>query len=378
VSLIGFSALALYLMLLALKAMLGWRYAATHPEAETLQGSVSVMQPILSGDPLLETTLHRNLKLAPPWVRFVWLIDEDDAEGQRIASKLAQDSRVEIVLCPPAGAATNPKTAKLQRGLGQVNTDYVAVLDDDTMLERDNLAKALAALQRADLYTGLPCYLPGDTFCSALVAHFVNNNSILTYLPLLWFKAPFTINGMFYVMRTSQAKQWDCFAAIEGKLCDDFALADHVKSRGGIIQQGITPQTLQTSVVDGRQYMQLMHRWFAFANVLVASQRWYDQVLLAAFLGLPPLLLWLGLLSVASGWPGAAIVAAALLFRHGMIRTLHYMVFRAPPAFSWYLSIIAELLQPLHLLHSIFWRTLRWRTRRVYLEPGGGFSYVDR
>lgn len=37
------------------------------------------------------------------------------------------------------------------------------------------------------------------------------------------------------------------------------------------------------------------------------------------------------------------------------------------------LSICAEVLQPLHLLHAAVVRTIRWRTRRYRVLPDGRF-----
>jgi len=40
------------------------------------------------------------------------------------------------------------------------------------------------------------------------------------------------------------------------------------------------------------------------------------------------------------------------------------------------LSLFAELLQPLHLLHALCVRTVRWRSRRYRVRADGGFHAV--
>ncbi len=317
-STVGDGALAAYLGILGVRYFLSRRYAVTHREECLDEGPVTVLQPILSGDSLLEETLRGNLRQAPPWARFLWLIDEDDEEAQRLTARLRDESsgRADILVCPPAVSGSNPKTVKLQYGLEEVATPYLAVLDDDTLLSDNSLGKAVVGLRSCDLYTGLPCYLPGSSFWSALVAYFVNNNSILTYLPLLPLVGPLSINGMFYVMRTQTVRDIGGFTPILDQLCDDYALARHVRAHGGVIRQSTAPHRLRTTVTGPGAYFRLMHRWFVFARVLVCDQPAQVVLLLLVFLVLPPLLLWIGLLSLFGGLASGLLLAATLIVRH--------------------------------------------------------------
>jgi ceramide glucosyltransferase len=328
---------------------------------------MTILQPILSGDPALGETLRCNLEAVQ--ARFLWLVDEDDAEGLRITGELAAGSngRAVILRCPPVSGNDNPKTVKLQRGLAAVETEYIAVLDDDTIVTPKHLSRAVFALRSCTLYTGLPCYLGGAGFWSSLVTHFVNNNSTLTYLPLLPLIGPLTINGMFYVMRSEELRAMGGFAPITAKLCDDYALATLVRSHGGTIRQGVTRQYLRTTVPSAGHYVRLMHRWFLFANILVRDQPFGVQLLLFVALGLPPLLLWTGFATLSYALP------LVLLLRHFVIGSLQDP---ASGGNSAILSILSELLQPLHWLHATLQHTLRWRTRRIALGADGTFSYI--
>ncbi len=383
---VGLVSLSLSLSILTTKYLLARRCAATHREDETLHAPITVLQPILSGDPQLEQTLRSNLRQWGEEVRVLWLVDEDDVEGQRVTSTV-NDPRVAVLLCPPPNADANPKSIKLQRALAQVDTPYVAILDDDTILASpDHLGRAMFALQSCTLYTGLPSYLAGGNLWSSLVAHFVNNNSILTYLPLLPLTAPLTINGMFYVMRTAELRAMGGFEPIVSKLCDDYALAALVKQHGGTIRQGITPQFLRTTVPDARRYIAIMQRWFLFANVLLRDQPFRLQLLLIPFLGLPPLFFALSFLSVLGGILSSLLLATALVLRHLILRSLHRALLgptidghsdlRLQLAFNPLTSIVSELLQPLHWLHACVQHSLQWRTRRIELRRDGTFSYV--
>jgi ceramide glucosyltransferase len=382
VSSIGLTALALYLAILGSKFVLARRYAATHREDDSLDAPIAILQPILGGDPALEQTLRANLAQAPAHARFVWLVDDDDVEGQRVTSSI-DDARVRIVRCPPPRAhenplPENPKTAKLQRALADIDTPFVAILDDDTILAPAHIGRALHALQSCTLYTGLPCYLPGPNLWSSLVAHFVNNNSILTYLALLPLTPPLTINGMFYAMRTEDLRAMGGFAPIVEKLCDDYALASLVKQHGGTIRQGVTPQFLRTTIPDARRYAAIMQRWFLFANVLLRDQPARLQLLVVPLMGFPPLLFMLSFFSIAGGIVPTLILGSALLVRHVLLRNLHASIFHTRIAFNPFTSILSELLQPLHWLHACVQHSLQWRTRRITLGRDGTFSYVGQ
>ena len=376
-SAIGIGGLGAYLGIFALKFALSWRYASLHRETEVAEAPITVMQPILSGDPFLAFSLRHNLEVTPSFATFLWLLDENDAEAWRIADSLVSQwpDRVRLLSCPAAPANVNPKSYKLQHALTQITTPYVAVLDDDTILEDQNLGKAIVALESCDLYTGLPCYLPGGNFWSSLVTHFVNNNSIVTYLPVLHFLPPISINGMFYVLRTQKLRDIGGFTPILDQLCDDYALARLVKSHGGVIRQAITPVLLHTTVTGIGHYVRLMHRWFVFARVLTRDQPIGVLALLFVFLGLPPVLLWMSLLTFFGGWFALAL-PVALVVRHLCLRLLHHLVFGRASSFSIVDSLVVELLQPLHWLHATFQKTLRWRTRVIHLEHNGVFRTI--
>jgi ceramide glucosyltransferase len=380
IGLVGLVALGAYLGLLVLRAALASSYAKTHRETATRSELITVVQPILSGDPALESALRANLEIfaRDQSIRVLWLIDENDAEGRRLGNELATE-QVSVLLCAQPGAHENPKTAKLEHALTSVSTPLIAVLDDDTVLSPDHLGRAIAALSTSTLYTGLPCYLPGTNLWSSLVAHFVNNNSILTYLPLLPMTPPLTINGMFYVMRMDELRAMGGFTSIKGKLCDDYALAAQVKAHGGSIRQGTTPLFLRTTVPDARRYFGLMQRWFLFANVLLRDQPARLQLLVVPLLGLPPLLFALSFLSLTAGLIPSLLFVFALAFRHLALRSLHRLVLgETELRFHPLVSILSELLQPVHWLHASLQHTLQWRTRRIVLGPDGTFSYVGQ
>lgn len=83
-----------YVALFAWKARAAFAYAREENRsigdvaADHKPYELTVLQPILSGDPTLESCLEANLSAHGEGTAFLWLVDDDDAEAQRIAEKL--------------------------------------------------------------------------------------------------------------------------------------------------------------------------------------------------------------------------------------------------------------------------------------------------
>ena len=120
-----------------------------------------------------------------------------------------------------------------------------------------------------------------------------------------------------------------------------------------------------------------MHRWFLFALLLLRAQPPGYKVLIASLHGLPPLLLWAVLLSAARRPEASALVAAVITLaaRAALIASVHRAI-GTPGQHRLLLSLVSELLQPLHLLHAAVWRRIVWRTRRYRVHDDRHFEAV--
>ncbi|MCU0862498.1 MAG: glycosyltransferase [Planctomycetes bacterium] len=357
-----------YLGLLLVKAGLAQHRLRRAPAtaASERMAQVTVLQPILAGDPGLGAILAEQV-VALPEARFLWLIDDDDAEAQRLTAALAAPTggRVHVQSFAPAPAGCNPKAFKLARAMPVVATEYVLVLDDDARLPAASLATLLAALDHHELATALPHYRVGASWPARWLAQFVNDNAALTYLAPLAFVSPVTINGMAYTMRTERLRCLGGFHAIERQLTDDLAIADLVRAAGGRIAQTAAPVAMQTDLPHWSRYVAQMHRWMLFATLLLRRQSLATNLLITVLGGVHPLLLWGGV-GLAAARPGAVTalpLLVLLVVRWWVLRRL--LQLQAPTCSSRPLvSILVELVQPLHLLHAACRRTIRWRTRR--------------
>jgi ceramide glucosyltransferase len=366
-------ALGLYLLLLAMKGFGAWLYIRRFPAPSTAASMVpvTVCQAILSGDPALEATLAATVE-ALPNACFIWLIDSDDPTADDVTTRIRarHAGRPICVLClPPPADGINPKLVKLEAARAVMSTGILVVLDDDTRLSRSSLAVLVESLERCELATGLPFYRDADTIHGQLLAQFVNNNAALAYLPPLILAPPVSINGMCYALKTETITQINGFAPLLHHLTDDLAVADAVRDAGGRLVQTPYPQEVGTTIRSFAGYVRQMHRWYVFALLLMRRQRPGLNILMLVFYGLPPLLLAFAIAATLRQptLRFVGLLLATLVLRSVMLRSLQIRLTGAARHRPM-LSLASELLQPLHLLHAMLVKSIRWRTRhyRVY------------
>ena len=318
---------------------------------------VTVMQPILSGDPALETVLDATVQNLPE-ATFLWLIDVDDAEAARVTQRLQaryRHQQIHICLCPDAPEGVNPKLCKLEQGRKQVKTALVLVLDDDAVLTASSLNMMTA-----------------NNMPSRLLAQFVNDNSALTYLPLLPFARPLTINGMCYLLPLRVLESVGGFTPVLRHLTDDLALATLLTRAGVNIVQSVAPVCVQTSVPTVSRYFRQMHRWFLFATLLMREKSAGTNLMILLLQGIHPLLLWAMVILAFGSVMNGVVLVVALCIRHvalGQIQRRVSVMISARPV----MSVLSELLQPVHLVHALVNRTIYWRSRRYRIFSNDHF-----
>jgi ceramide glucosyltransferase len=364
-----------------------WKYALVRrffqralpaPAASQLP-LVSILQPILSGDPLLEPTLSANLGLRSAYpVEWIWLVDSEDSAGQRICARVLArhpDAPVQVLLRPAPTAAENPKLAKLIVGSRAATGMVLCVLDDDTQLPDFGLEQCLPWLDLpgAGLVFGLPYYTSFDNFWSSLVAAFVNSQSLTTYLPYAEVSEPVTINGMWYAMRRDVFERIGGFVGLERFVSDDFAVAQRVRSHGLRLIQTSLRHPIGTTVDGPGHYLRLIQRWLIFPREsLMRHLRLRDRAL---FYGLT-------LVPIGATW----LALAGLAYRHTRPAGLAYLIVSnlialeinrcyldgATPIRRLWLYPLVQILLPAQALAALIApRRITWRGRVIRIERGG-------
>ena len=276
----------------------------------------TVVQPILSGDPRLESDLRANLQQTKT-VEFYWLIDQSDTEAQRVANKICQDElfsqRIRIFLIEDVPQGINPKGYKIEQVVEDLTRPYLIVLDDDSVIDFSKMGELTAYLGQEVILTGIPYNQERSNFWSKLVAAFVNGNSLITYFTMAQVEANHSINGMFYILPVNLVKDQDLFTAIKDYLCDDLAVADFLSSKGVSIVQTRVTCNVRTTIKSATQYLLQMKRWLLFSSIYLKKHldfKVFTLIGLTSFLPLPIILLTLFL-----GWPYLLVALVLLLIK---------------------------------------------------------------
>lgn len=365
-------------------------FARPQPQPQCKPERISILQPILSGDPTMPTCLAHNVgvmaRLAPQAVAFHWLVDESDTAGQTICRSIMASyphMAIQLTLLPAAPQGHNPKTVKLIAALPLTTGDVICVLDDDTMLPQSGFAEALPYLdlEGAGLVFGLPYQVDFSNLWSRLVALFVNSSSLLTYLPYLVMSEPLTINGMFYLLRRSVLDELGGFTGLEPILADDFAIAQRVRTHGYRLIQSTLRHAVSNHVATGGAYWRLLTRWLTFPREsLLRHLAWHELAVLYGNTLIPtlaPLLLLVAGLIEATWWwvAGGYLLLNYLIF---LDLDRRYLGRATPLRWSWLLPV-AQLLLPLQLLTALLLPArINWRGHVMQVARGGGFRYVRR
>ncbi len=364
--------------------------AATVPLTVNLAPQrISILQPILSGDPTLARCLERNLQIQSRYeLEYIWLIDADDAEAKRLCSELIDrfpNRDVKLLQLPPPDPRCSPKTTKLIAGAERATGDVICVLDDDTMLPNGGLEQCLPYLDHpgVGLAFGLPYYVHFGNVWSALVACFVNSHALMTYIPYTALVEPFTINGMFFAVRRATLDDVGGFRGLETALMDDFAIARRFRSHGYRLAQTPLLHPISNHVSGPGHYVRLLQRWFIFPRETVMKALPPRDLAVTYGLGLvatmSPLIL-AGYLMLRPSWLAGLVALAYTLYHMAIFAHFNHSYLRhaTPWRFAGLVPIVQWLL-PLQLLVALMSpQRIVWRGHVMQIEKGGTFRFVKR
>jgi len=347
---------------------------------------VSVLQTIVSGDPTLVEGLKKNLSMNTRYpIEFLWLVDDNDMEGQRICRVLMErysQKRIKVILLPPPESLQSPKMVKLIGGVAHAQGDVICVLDDDTRLPDFGLEDCLPYLDQpgVGLAFGLPYYVSFNNLWSRLIAYFVNSYSLLTYVPYAALTKPITINGMFYAIRREVLDAVGGFNNLEHILADDFAIAQRMREHGYHLAQTPLRHGVSTSVIDSRHYFSLIKRWFIFPRESIMRHiKGPEQAIFYIMVFLPMFFPWLTLLIsllAPSFWPITVIyfLYSYLIFMHFNLAYLQ----KSSPWFHSYWVIFLSILLPFQILAALFApQRVVWRGNLIQVEKGGKVKFLQ-
>lgn len=346
--------------------------------------TVTLLQPITRGASGLPDNLRARARLDyPAAVQHLLVCDAGDAASRAVCrATLAEFPALDaaIVLVAGDAAAPAPKTAKLRAGLPRATGDVLCCIDDD-IAPRPGALRVLVphlCAPRAGAAFGLACYTNWRTPWSSLMSAFVNANALLSYIPLTYLTAPFTITGHLYALRRETLAAIGGFDGLAGRVDDDHELAWRLRRRGLAVVQTPLIYDVDNDLPTPRAYAAQLKRWFVFPRqaLLPLLTPREGAVSFAGSAGnlLPGLL---ALLALATGRRAARRATGACLAFFGAVYALgeaRFLGRRTPPR-RWPLLVIVALVTPLQVVAALLaGDEVEWRGRRLRIGRGGTFE----
>ncbi|MDQ2808337.1 MAG: glycosyltransferase [Chloroflexota bacterium] len=369
---------------LAKAAAVGHFFRRVPPKPPTWP-TVTLLQPVTRGANLPATLEARGRLAYPAPIQYLFVCDAHDAESQAVCRAWQATfpaCAAQVILVNAAGKQAAPKTRKLVAGLAAATGAVVCCIDDDVAPRPDALCVLVPYLYtpRAGAVFGLACYTRWGNGPTSLMSAFVNAYALLSYIPLTYLTAPFTVTGHLFALRRTTLAAIGGFSGMEDQIGDDHEIARRLHRRGLRSVQTPLIYDVENDFADWRAYAVQMKRWFVFPRqallpYLTARQQ---AIALLGSLGnlAPGLLAVLALLTrrrAAVGALGLSLALFAAIYAAGEARYLQ----RRTPLRSWPAVLAVALLQPAQIIAALLTdNTVEWRGKRIRVLRGGTYEEV--
>lgn len=334
----------------------------------------SIVQPIMSGDKMLESNLRYNLEHTRN-MHFIWLLDGDDTEAKRITQKIVDENknfknRVKIISVDNIPNNCNRKTYKMKFAL-EYAKEYFIALDDDTLITYEKISQAVDTLMKFGentAVTAYPYHRIRNEFYSSLVSAFVNANSLFLYLGASYVNSLKMLSGMFYIIKTEYLKNTDAFNKILYNLSDELALGELLIENGMTLKMLPIPCPATTTVYSLRHYMNLMKRWIVFFNHYMKEDLSPKVIILGLFPAMLPVLLLI--ISAILGIKYFVLFICIHLLKSIVNRFVRRKILGIKEKFSAIIfEILADYLQVIHIANAfLFPHSIVWRNKNIILK----------
>lgn len=360
-----------------------WRVAPLleeRPGAEPAGGwpSVAVVIPARNEAAALPETLPSILDQDYPGVVRVFLVDDASSDGTAsVAAKLIRnfeaEQRATVVSGKPLPPGWTGKVWSMAQGVDAATSDFepdfVLLTDADIRSESTVLRQLVAAalLDRRDLVSVMAKLVADEGWERLLIPAFVYFFAKL--YPFAWVADPKHATagaaGGCILVRRAALEQAGGMASLSGAVIDDCTLAARIKSGGGRLWLGYSPDVVSVrgygglrgvwNMVARSAFSQLRYSWLLLGGTVVGMAVLYLVPPFAAVLG-----------AFAAGLTGShllgAVFAALGLCAWGLMAGSFLAMARfygKPPAWSLALPLAGALYTAMTV--SSGWRHLRGR-----------------
>lgn len=204
------------------------------PPAPEVWPRVTLVQPITRAAHDLTPILAARRRLDYPGpIRHLVACDRADA-ASRARCRAVLGEGTTIVLADPDGGSIATKLSKLRAALPSLDGEIVCFVDDDVTLPPAALQTLVAPLLNPQIGAtfGMARYTAWESIPSSLMSLFVNGNALLSYLPLTYLTAPYTITGHCFALRRATLLAVGAFGDEADRIDDDHELARRIRAHG--------------------------------------------------------------------------------------------------------------------------------------------------
>ena len=355
------------------------------PPPATGWPTVTILSPITRGASNLPQVLacRGSLDYAGA-VQQLLICDATDQETQQVCTAwlAMQPGTNHQLIIAPSTRLIATKIEKLNAALPHARGEVLCFVDDDVALRPASLTTFIPYLytRGTGAVFGLACYTAWHNLPTSLMSAFVNSNALLSYIPLCYLTAPFTITGHCFALRRTVFDAAGGFTDMANRLDDDHELARRVRALGYRIVQTRLIYDVENHFASFAAYAIQMKRWFVFPQQMMIPTMSRRELAVMAFGSLNQVLLpLLALLALLTRRRRAlaAFGSSALLFTlvNGLCER-RYLAHRTPRRW-WPLALISALIAPLQIVAATIGRSeVTWRGQRLRVHKGGGFEEV--
>ena len=227
---------------------------------------------------------------------------------------------------------------------------------------------------------GLACYTNWRTLWSSLMSMFVNANALLSYIPITYLTAPYTITGHCFALRREVFQAAGGFDGLERRIDDDHDLARRVRQQNLRCIQTPMIYDVDNDFDSLQAYNTQVKRWFIFPRqaMLPYLTPWEQAT---SFIGsvsnlLPGLLVLLALVTRKRSALRALGMCMGLFGAVYALCQLHYLK-RHMPLKRWLLLPVVAFITPFQVLAALFSNEeIEWRGQRLRIRRGGKMEVV--
>ena len=375
--------LAIYVADRALKLAAVERFMrCAAPPVPDVWPSVTLVQPVTRAAHDLTPILAARTRLDYPGVvRQLVVCDRADAASRALCRRVLGE-RATIILADPDGGTIATKLGKLRAALLHLDGDIACFVDDDVTLPPAALRTLVAPLRdpASGATFGVARYTAWESIPSSLMSLFVNSNALLSYLPLTYLTAPYTITGHLFALRRATLLAVGAFGDQLDRIDDDHELARRVRVHGLRPIQTSLLYDVTNRLDSFAAYRAQLRRWFIFprqAMLPYLDGRERALTGLGSVGGLIPSILCLLALLTRRRAAGLAYLCALSLAAAVQLRLERAYLGAATPPRRWALLPLVATVTPAQVLALLFARPIvEWRGQRLAIERGGQFRVL--